>query len=57
MQAHVFLLVCVFLTIVFGAFGLYHPDTGEVTGFLDIAKIFAGAVIGGTATSAMTSKD
>ena len=40
-----------FLTLVFGAFGLYHPDDGDVASFLDIAKIFAGAVVGGAAGS------
>lgn len=50
-QDNLFLFLGVFLTIVFGAFGLYHPDEGEVSGFLDIAKIFAGAVVGGAATS------
>ncbi|HYG30796.1 MAG TPA: hypothetical protein VD887_11350, partial [Allosphingosinicella sp.] len=38
---HIFLVMAVFLTLAFGAFGLYHPDDGDVAGFLDIAKIFA----------------
>ncbi|MEA3016179.1 MAG: hypothetical protein QOI38_901 [Sphingomonadales bacterium] len=46
---HIFLVMAVLLTIVFGAFGLYHPDDGDVAGFLDIAKICAGAVVGGAA--------
>ena len=52
LQDHVFLVLAVFLTLVFGAFGLYHPDDGDVAGFLDIAKIFAGAVVGGAAGTA-----
>lgn len=48
-QDNIFLLTAVFLTIVFGAFGLYHPEGDEVSGFLDICKIFAGAVVGGAA--------
>ena len=51
MQDNVFIVLAVFLTVVFGAFGLYHPDDGDVAGFLDIAKIFAGAVVGGAAGS------
>ncbi|HEX8654563.1 MAG TPA: hypothetical protein VF693_05000 [Allosphingosinicella sp.] len=49
LQDHIFLVMAVFLTIVFGAFGLYHPDDGDIAGFLDIAKICAGAVVGGAA--------
>ena len=48
---HVFLLSAIFLTVMFGMFGLYHPDETEVSSFLDIAKIFAGAVVGGAAGS------
>ena len=55
LQDHVFLLSAVFLTVMFGAFGLYHPDEGEVQSFLDIAKIFAGAVVGGAAGSSVAS--
>lgn len=51
MGDHVFLLSAIFLTVVFGMFGLYHPDETEVSSFLDIAKIFAGAVVGGAAGS------
>ena len=50
-QDHVFLIAAMLLTITFGAFGLYHPDDGDVASFLDIAKIFAGAVVGGAAGS------
>jgi hypothetical protein len=50
-QDHIFLLSAIFLTLVFGAFGLYHGDETEVASFLDIAKIFAGAVVGGAAGS------
>ena len=52
LQDNMFLVLAVFLTLVFGAFGLFHPDDGDVAGFLDIAKIFAGAVVGGAAGSA-----
>ena len=52
LQDNVFLVLAVVLTVMFGAFGLYHPDDGDVSGFLDIAKIFAGAVVGGAAGSA-----
>lgn len=50
-QDNIFLLSAIFLTLVFGAFGLYHGDEQEVSSFLDIAKIFAGAVVGGAAGS------
>lgn len=49
LQDNVFLVLAVLMTVVFGAFGLFHPDDGDVAGFLDIAKIFAGAVVGGAA--------
>jgi len=49
LQENTFLLSALFLTIVFGLFGLYHGDEDEVSSFLDIAKIFAGAVVGGAA--------
>lgn len=52
LQDNIFLVLAVSLTLVFGAFGLFHPDDGDVAGFLDIAKIFAGAVVGGAAGSA-----
>ena len=48
---NIFLVLAVLLTLAFGAFGLYHPDDGDVAGFLDISKIFAGAVVGGAAGS------
>jgi hypothetical protein len=51
LQDNMFLVLAVFLTLAFGAFGLYHPDDGDVAGFLDISKIFAGAVVGGAAGS------
>ncbi|HEX8643692.1 MAG TPA: hypothetical protein VF702_07235 [Allosphingosinicella sp.] len=53
LQDNVFLVLAVFLTFAFGLFGLYHPDDGDVAGFLDIAKIFAGAVVGGAAGSSL----
>lgn len=54
-QEHIFLLSALFLTIVFGLFGLYHGEEDEVSSFLDIAKIFAGAVVGGAAGSSVAS--
>lgn len=51
LQDNIFLLSAIFLTLVFGAFGLYHGDEEEVSSFLDISKIFAGAVVGGAAGS------
>jgi len=54
-QDNIFLLAAIFLTLVFGAFGLYHPDDQDVASFLDIAKIFAGAVVGGAAGSSVVS--
>ena len=54
-QDNIFLLSALFLTIVFGLFGLYHGDESEVASFLDIAKIFAGAVVGGAAGSTVAS--
>jgi hypothetical protein len=55
LQEHTFLLSALFLTIVFGLFGLYHGDEDEVSSFLDIAKIFAGAVVGGAAGGTVAS--
>jgi hypothetical protein len=52
---HIFLLSALFLTITFGLFGLYHGEEDEVSSFLDIAKIFAGAVVGGAAGSTVAS--
>ncbi|HEX9932449.1 MAG TPA: hypothetical protein VGB08_06355 [Allosphingosinicella sp.] len=52
LQDNIFLVLAVLMTVIFGAFGLFHPDDGDVAGFLDIAKIFAGAVVGGAAGSA-----
>lgn len=54
-QEHIFLLSALFLTITFGLFGLYHGEEDEVSSFLDIAKIFAGAVVGGAAGSTVAS--
>lgn len=55
LQDNTFLLSALFLTIIFGLFGLYHGEEDEVSSFLDIAKIFAGAVVGGAAGSTMAS--
>jgi len=54
-QENIFLFSALFLTVVFGLFGLYHGDEDEVSSFLDIAKIFAGAVVGGAAGSTVAS--
>ena len=54
-QENIFLFSALFLTIVFGLFGLYHGDEDEVSSFLDIAKIFAGAVVGGAAGSTVAA--
>lgn len=59
LRDNLFLVAAMLLTLAFGAFGLYHPDDGDVAGFLDIAKIFAGAVVGGAAaggTAAFTRR-
>lgn len=59
LRDNIFLVAAMLLTLAFGAFGLYHPDDGDVAGFLDIAKIFAGAVVGGAAaggTAALTRR-
>lgn len=56
LQDNLFLVLAVLLTLVFGAFGLFHPDDGDVAGFLDIAKIFAGAVVGGAAGKALSGR-
>jgi hypothetical protein len=56
LQDNMFLVLAVLLTLVFGAFGLFHPDDGDVAGFLDIAKIFAGAVVGGAAGGALAGR-
>lgn len=48
-----FTLLCFSLCIVFGAFGLFggKKDTNYNGGFLDISKIFAGAIVGSATTS------
>jgi hypothetical protein len=43
-----FTVLCFVLCLIFGYFGIYNSDKN--TGFLDIAKIFAGALVG-SATS------
>jgi hypothetical protein len=50
LQDNLFILLCAVMTLVFGGMGLY-PIEGKPppAGFLDIAKIFAGAMVGGAA--------
>lgn len=45
-------IVAGILTLVFGGFGLFGPENNQ--GFLDIAKIFAGAVVGSAGEAAVT---
>lgn len=49
-----FTLVCAVLCILFGSLGLFGAAS-TTPGFLDIAKIFAGALVGSTASVALTS--
>ena len=44
-----FTCLCFLLCLIFGFFGLRSADKNN--GFLDIAKIFAGALVGSTTTS------
>lgn len=57
-EEHIFLIVAFVLTVIFGGFGLYRSgdtDNRIATGFLDIAKICAGAVVGGASGGAATA--
>lgn len=45
-------IVAGILTLVFGGFGLFGPENNQ--GFLDIAKIFAGAVVGSAGEAVVT---
>ena len=56
---NLFLIVAVVLTLSFGWLALNPIDAKVGTSaqsFLDIAKIFAGAIVGGAATSAVVTK-
>ena len=55
LQDNIFLLSAIMLTVTFVAFGLCHHDDQDVASFLAIAKIFAGAVVGGAAGSSVAS--
>jgi hypothetical protein len=53
-----FTCICCFLCLVFGWLGLYGEKGGDkqaIQGFLDVSKIFAGALVGSTASIAMKS--
>jgi hypothetical protein len=41
-------LIAAALTVVFGALALFKVDPANTNGFLDIAKLLAGAVVGST---------
>jgi hypothetical protein len=49
-------LVTAILAVVFGWLGFRSQDTATRTGFLDICKILAGAVVGSTGTAAVGLK-
>ncbi|WP_315720454.1 MULTISPECIES: hypothetical protein [unclassified Bradyrhizobium] len=55
-----FTAVVALMTIAFGVLGvvglIYNPAKEATSGFLEIAKIFAGAVIGGAVGSSTTSR-
>lgn len=44
-----FSCLCFLMCLIFGGFGLFR--TGDKGGFLDIAKIFAGALVGSTTST------
>lgn len=48
-------LVSTILAIAFGLFGFTNPDPTAGAGYLDIAKIFAGAIVGSAGATAATS--
>ncbi len=60
-REYAFLLIVGFMTIVFGILGLFPtvfgaaPGDSQTVAFLDIAKIFAGAVVGGAAGATASS--
>jgi hypothetical protein len=55
------LIVMAFLTLVFGLLGLFgagvfgNSTNANLTPFLDIAKIFAGAIVGSVGTTAVAA--
>ncbi|HEX4860885.1 MAG TPA: hypothetical protein VFV07_06585 [Rhizomicrobium sp.] len=56
---NLFLIVAVILTLSFGWLAIHPFDAKAGTSaqsFLDIAKIFAGAIVGGAATGAVVTK-
>jgi len=55
-------LISMILAVVFGAFGLWailgsQSDKISGEGYLDIAKIFAGAIVGASTATALRGKD
>jgi hypothetical protein len=53
-----FSCLCFLLCLIFGGFGLFGEKGGSpatIQGFLDIAKIFAGALVGSTASVSLKS--
>jgi hypothetical protein len=46
-----FTLICFALTLAFGGLGLSSKDSKISSSFLDIAKIFAGALVGSTTSN------
>ena len=51
-------IVCALLAIIFGSLGLWAnngPNAANATGWLDVAKVFAGAVVGSTGAGVVTS--
>jgi hypothetical protein len=44
------------LAVIFGALALFKVDAQNTTGFLDIAKLLAGAVVGSTGASVVAGR-
>lgn len=57
-ERHLLLIACASLTLMFGSFGLFSDKLGSkadaTRNFLDIAKVFAGGIVGSAGTSALT---
>ncbi len=49
-----FTCLCFLLCLIFGGFGMHNAGARD-TGFLDIAKIFAGALVGSTTSTAIST--
>jgi hypothetical protein len=52
-ERHLLLIACASLTLMFGGFGLYSTEKEATRNFLDIAKVFAGGIVGSAGTSAL----